>query len=137
MWWTKHFLLSILIGMFYFLFTNSIAGSFLVFASNIFIDIDHYIFYFIFQRKSFFKTYKIYQKINKKEISDVYEKKYILLFHNFEFVSLIIILSIFYPPLIPITIGILFHFVIDVLYIRKFKIKHYYSAVYYVISKLI
>jgi uncharacterized membrane protein len=78
----------------------------------------------------------MYQRISKKEIPDSDVSKYILPFHNFEFTILVIVLSMLYSILIPIAIGVLIHFVIDVSYVRNFKVKHCYSVIYYAISKL-
>jgi hypothetical protein len=136
MWWKDHLFISTFMGIFYFIFTRNIVYSLLIFSSSFFIDIDHYFLYFIVERKNFKETYKMFQEIDKKEMSDPNEDKYVLPFHNFEFVFLIIFLSIFYSFLIPIAIGVLIHFVIDVSYLRKFRIKHYYSAIYYAFSKL-
>lgn len=136
MWWKEHLLLSAFIAIIYFIFSNNIFYSFLFFSSSFFIDIDHYLLYFITQKKTFKETYKRFQRIHKKEMPDSDEDKYVLPFHNFEFVLALIFLSSFYYVLVPIAFGVLIHFTIDVLYVRKFKIKHYYSAVYYAISKL-
>ena len=78
----------------------------------------------------------MFQRIDKKEIPNLDEDKYVLPFHNFEFVFIIIFLSMYYSILIPIAIGLATHFIIDVLYVKKFRIKYYYSAFYYIFSKL-
>lgn len=136
MWWTFHLLISIILSGIYFIFTGNVFESALVFSSSFFIDIDHYFLYLIAERKGFFETYKRFRKIRNKEIPDSDEDKYVLPLHNFEMILALTFLSTIYPIFIPIALGAGIHFIIDVIYVKKFRIKHYYSLTYYLLSKL-
>jgi hypothetical protein len=137
MWWRSHLLISAFLGIVYFAVTKNIVYSFLFFSFGFFIDIDHYILYLIVGKNmNFFDIYRRFRGIKNKIIPDLDEDKYVLPFHNFEFVLALVVPSYFYPPLVPVALGVLLHFAIDVLYVRKFRIKHYYSAIYYAVSKL-
>jgi hypothetical protein len=138
MWWKSHLVISILLGAAYYFLSGSALYGFLLFSSGFFIDIDHYIIYLLAERKfNIFKIYKRFKGIKNKEFPDSDEDKYVLPFHNFEFVLTLAALSAFYPLLVPIALGVVIHFAIDLAYVRKFKIKHYYSLTYFAISKLI
>ncbi|MFQ6020451.1 MAG: hypothetical protein ACE5J4_00280 [Candidatus Aenigmatarchaeota archaeon] len=136
MWWKKHFILSFLLGSLYFLFSEDFIGGIIVFLSGSLIDIDHYILYKIVSKESFSNIYKRFYKIEKGKIPDKDVHKYVLPFHNFEFAIIIIILIFFHPIFLPIAIGSVSHFLSDIITVRNFKIKNYYSLIYYFSKKL-
>ena len=136
MWWKKHLVLSFFLGLLYFFFSKDILGGVLVFLSGFLIDVDHYILYKIISKESFFDIYKRFYDIENRIAPDKDVDKYVLPFHNFEFATIMIILIFVHPIFLPITIGSVLHFLSDIITVRKFKIKNYYSLIYYFSKKL-
>lgn len=137
MWITKHILLSALLSLFYFLIAKDVLGTLLLFVFGSFLDIDHYLFMIAKLRMlNPTKVFKYYKNLYDKKMTDDYEDKYVLLLHNFEFNIAVSILSFYISFFIPVAIGSLSHFLSDVAVIRKFKIKHYYSAFYWIYRRI-
>lgn len=87
-----------------------IIGSFLI-------DLDHYLWYvYKFKNFNFIKAYKFYLKINKEK-SFAKQKKCIIIFHSVEFLILMVILSFYSKIMFIILIGLLYHYVLDIIHV--------------------
>lgn len=94
----------------------------IIFLSSVLIDIDHYFIYaFRKKDKNFFRSYKwhVNLKYNKKELEE--NTPFPHFFHSFEFFVLLVILSFYNLIFIYITIGFLFHSLLDIFYMKKTK----------------
>lgn len=131
MWWKKHVIISIFISILYYIFTLNFFSAILLFLAGVFIDVDHYLLYIFFKKGGFSDFYKKYYNIVVENEDDKEFVKYVIPFHSFEFMILLIILGYFNPFFVPITIGALSHFITDLIWIRRFKLKNYYSLIYY------
>jgi hypothetical protein len=127
-----HFLLSIPFLIFlYFTFKIPFYWLLIVFLSNIFIDIDHFFYYSLknkktFSIKSFKESYswyksksKFFNNLKKEELKKYYFGFYI--FHGIEFLLLVFILSFFNKFFFFIFLGIGFHYTFDLIYALKEK----------------
>jgi hypothetical protein len=83
----------------------------LVFFGTFFIDFDHYLWYISKKRDlnlrnsyNFLKNFERY-------------KKHLMVFHTIEFLILVVILAYFFNPFLFILIGILFHSILDLIYL--------------------
>jgi len=108
-----HILFGAIFSLILFLFFRvSLFYSIIVFLASVFIDIDHYFFYVKRKKdwnlKRAFKWYVALEK-NHKPIMNI--------FHNIEFLILILIISFFYNIFFFILIGSLLHLIIDVIYL--------------------
>ena len=137
MWWTWHAFFSGIIAVFYFLFTLDILSTILLFTVGVLIDTDHYIVFKIVKKGSFSNFYKKFYNIAVKNEDGNDIVKYIVPFHNFEFIIFLFILSFYIPFFTSIAIGASSHFVMDVIWIRRFKIKSFYSVTYYIFHRYV
>lgn len=92
-------------------------NSFFVIVSGFLIDLDHYLWYvYKFKNFNFIKAYKFYLKINKEK-SFAKQKKCIIIFHSVEFLILMVILSFYSKIMFIILIGLLYHYVLDIIHV--------------------
>ncbi len=95
--------------LFYFFNINYFEAS-LVFLSSFLIDADHYFWWVLKKRNiSFSKAYYWLKNLSKNH------KPRVDLFHTFEFLIFIGILSYFFKPFLFILIGLLFHSITDMI----------------------
>jgi len=93
----------------------------IIFLSSVLIDIDHYLLY-VYRNKnlSLIKSWRwhIYLHNNLKES----KIPFLHIFHTFEFIFLVFVLSLFYKIFIWIFIGLIFHVILDLYDMRKRKL---------------
>jgi hypothetical protein len=115
-----HFITGLIFALFI-LFISKVSAyqAFLIFFGTFFIDFDHYLFY-IFKRNDFSLKNSIkYSKIKRDKFYSLTPKqrknikKPVYIFHNFESVFFLILLSLFYNNFLYILLGMLFHLLID------------------------
>jgi len=110
--------------------------SIVLFLSTFLFDIDHY-FYYAFTRKDYSLSKSIKFFINserekrKSKKSNGGVKYFLCIFHTYEFILLMIILSLFFEIFAVITLGLLFHLFLDFIDI---KIYYYPAEKYHWIS---
>lgn len=85
--------------------------SFIPFIASLLIDIDHY-FYYIKTKKSLNikSCYTFFGKFEKYEGPIIF---FLAIFHTYEFLIIMIILSFFNEILALITVGLIFHLILD------------------------
>jgi hypothetical protein len=103
-------------------------------AGSILIDVDHYIFY-IFRRRRFdvkgmFAYFEALQ-----EIQHHIPYAGICIFHTVEFYLLVYLLSRTYPLLVPVFVGMLFHFGLDLIHLRQHRF--IFGRAFFIIEHLI
>lgn len=131
MWWTGHLILTIIASVLLLAFTNYYFVS-LFFIASMVVDIDHYILYAIMNKSlNIFDSYELIRKFNKKELADINKGKYPLIFHNIEFLAIISIVSFYFPFFLPIALGSIFHFAIDLITLKPYSFRNIFSLVYY------
>jgi hypothetical protein len=140
---SSHVLFGLIPSFFFFLFGFSFLEISIFFSSSFFfIDLDH-VPRFIFKRKSinpirFYKENTIIKKEWMKLSRNKQEKykKPIFFFHNVETLSILIILSLFYPIFLFVFYGFLFHLICDFIYQHYHKQeKHYKISLIYTLVK--
>ena len=112
---TVHILVSLILALIFFpAFKFKVL---FILIGGVLIDIDHYLWY-IFRYKSldFFKAYQYFvERSNTKRIMENYG--IILVFHTWEFIVAVIIMSFYFDIALLFTMGILVHFVIDMIFV--------------------
>jgi hypothetical protein len=130
MYLSVHLLLTLLLCAVLYPFIG--AGVALIFVGGLIVDADHYIaFAAKFRTLDPKKCYKFYmEKYSKNE-------SYLFIFHTLEFQMLVLILGVFYRPLLFLLAGMLFHIFLDVVGESRFrkKWKRKFSLVYRLVSK--
>jgi len=98
----NHILLGLLFSFIFFLISNSLAASLIVFFSSFLIDIDHY-FYGVYKKKTFSlgKIYSFFSEYKDKWRKLSYEQKKevkfpVLIFHGFEFILIVFLLALLF-----------------------------------------
>jgi len=108
-----HVLFGIIFSLILYLFFQiSLSNSLIVFLASVLIDADHYLFY-VKRKKDWNlkRAFRWFVALGKKH------KPLILLFHNIEFLILILIISFLYNVFFFILIGLSFHLVSDFIYL--------------------
>lgn len=124
----KHFILSLILALA--LYPVFGLGSLFVFIGGSLIDIDHILLYFLKSGKISMKgTYDYCRSIaktgNKREL-----KKTFRIFHNVEFLVILLILSTVNKIFFIISLGMISHLVMDIIYeTRYFGVIHGYSLI--------
>jgi hypothetical protein len=97
------------------------------------IDFDHVLFYWIkFKSFNLKRAYNHCRNIPLKRDVNEY-KKWIVVFHSFEFMLLIAILSFYHKIFLILLISIVVHVVMDIIYVYpKFKSIEPLSLVWYI-----
>lgn len=108
----KHIIWGVIIALGMFLLGFPLITILLLVGASILIDVDH-LFYYVAR----FKNYNLV-KMNKYFRSDAHLEDPanllpILIFHNLETMLLLGVLSIFFPLMTTVWIGILFHLILD------------------------
>jgi len=103
----------------------------LIFLSSVLIDFDHYIF--IMKRKKIFNLKKAY--FWNKNLPDKH-KPIMQIFHTIEFLAFTFILTFFWEGFLFILIGMLFHSILDIIYLfnKKAVFTREFSFIKYLIS---
>jgi|TARA_B100002003_G_C13946375_1_gene459035 hypothetical protein len=88
-----------------------------IFAGGVLIDIDHYLWYiFKYKKFNFFDCYRYCLDMMKKP--HCHESiGTLLIFHSIELIMLIVFLSFYSEIVLAITIGILIHFLMDMIFL--------------------
>lgn len=88
-------------------------------AGSVLIDVDHYLFYAVRCRRFDVRgMFRYFDEVEKIEKSIPYLG--LCLFHTLDFFLLVAILAGYYPLLLSLLVGLIFHFVIDLIdLIRK------------------
>ena len=121
-----HFAASIILAaMLYHLFKWN---ALLVLFGGVLIDIDHYFWYACKYKKfSILQSYKFYIKImDAKDFGKV--EGMLCIFHTIEFLALMALLSFYFEAALIITIGLVLHYLLDLLYLylnpKRFILNH-------------
>jgi hypothetical protein len=115
-----------------------------IFASSVLIDVDHYLFYAVTKKDwSLKNAYNWFvegeKKFKKLLLKEKKESKQIpCIFHGIEFIIILLVLiyfNFYRQFLIYILLGIVFHQVLDFIYIKDnhFKLNHLGSQIYNII----
>lgn len=111
----------------YFIFNITLIETLLIFFSSFLIDFDHYL-WFIFAKKdiNIFKSIRYLIKkrkiwINLKPTERIKYKRAPIIFHGIEFIALIILLMVFFPILLFVLIGVIFHLLLDYIEMTYYK----------------
>jgi len=99
----------------YFLFNISFFEGILIFLSSIFIDFDHYLWYIYTKKDSSLKNAYNYLKNLRRN------KPFLMIFHTVEFLLIFCFLSCVWKGFLFILIGILFHSILDLIYLAYEK----------------
>ena len=109
-------------------------NSILIFLSSFLIDFDHYLWY-VLKKKDFNlkKAFYFLKEMEKK-------KPMMMVFHTFEFILLILILSFFFNPFLFILMGMLFHSLLDLIdlkYNNEMRFREFWFTRYLLSEKAI
>ncbi|HEY6007208.1 MAG TPA: hypothetical protein VIU40_02725 [Geobacteraceae bacterium] len=97
------------------------AAQLLCFAvGSILIDVDHYIFY-VFRRRRFDVRGMFAYFEDLQEVQHRIPYAGICIFHTVEFYLLVYLLSLRYSLFTPVFIGMLYHFVLDLIHLRRHR----------------
>ncbi len=118
---SRHIIFGFIFSILLFILFPSITLLFasIIFLSSVLMDIDHYLL-FVFQNKDmslkraynyFYCEHKKFYNSSKKENLKKVHPHFIL--HGVEFVLILIILTLPFPVLVFILIGVLFHLILD------------------------
>lgn len=133
-----HIIFGLILFILLYLNNLNIFYAIIFFLASFGFDIDHYIYY-IFKKKSFnlIKAYKYFRvdlnkKINKKQKPiDL-----LLIFHTMEFIFIVFILALFLEIFQWVFLGLLFHMLVDWIYLLikqdNKKYKRVFSLIGYV-----
>jgi len=118
-----HALLGIPFVLILFLFFDfSLLALTIIFLVNFFIDVDHYIWYVGAKKDLSLKNaFKYLVKYG-------YSQKIMYLFHTIEFLIILTVLTYYFNALVPLFIGVIFHELIDLvylLYLKKMNLKEF------------
>lgn len=98
--------------------------------ATVFIDFDHYLLYAIKKRDLNLKNAYAFLKIlDEKQKRPVFKGTYTLflcIFHTYEFLLIILILTITYNPIFPVFLGLIFHVTTDIISIKFQYNKKYF-----------
>ena len=121
-----HIIINLILSLILLLFINPIY-TLIFFLSSILIDIDHYLYY-VFEKKRFsLKSAYNWYVIEKKRFHDLSlkEKKkhryFIFAFHGLEILTILLLLSLYFPIVFFIALGFAVHLIEDMLVAVKFK----------------
>ena len=120
-----HIIFGFIFSLILFLLFPSInwVGFFMIFASSVLIDVDHYLFYAVTKKDwSLIRAYKWFVKGTKRfEKLSIEEKKksksIVCIFHGIESLIILFVLSYFSNFFFFILIGFLFHELLDLIHI--------------------
>lgn len=119
----KHFFLSLIPSIFLFYYYKW--GILIFIAVNVLIDSDHYpVYVWKFKNLSFKKAHTYFKNI--KETNDI------AIFHTWEFIILILILSLFYKILFLVFLGLLYHMILDIYEVYTKNIKRPFSLIFWI-----
>ncbi|MBI4690375.1 MAG: hypothetical protein HY754_08940 [Nitrospirae bacterium] len=101
---------------------------------SILIDVDHYIYY-VLRRKRFGikEMFEYHDNLWSQKNKIPYAG--ICIFHTIDFFILIGILSFFFPFLLYLLIGLIFHFIIDIVFLYKHN--YFWGRAFFFIEHLI
>ncbi len=86
----------------------------IIFFSTFLFDVDHYLAYIIRKKDfSFKKSYRFFVESRYKAIEKPKKRPFLFISHTIEFLILMIILSFFNKTILYMTIGLLFHSILD------------------------
>jgi hypothetical protein len=127
----KHFLLGIILFLVLLPFIGSWA--LIPFIFSFLIDIDHYIYFIIYKKEfNIIKVYTLLAGTDKENLATKHknnsQKYFMCIFHTYEFLILIIILSLFFEFFSLVLLGVIFHLILDYIDNRMYyhKLKKYY-----------
>jgi hypothetical protein len=134
----SHALFGFLFAYILFWFTSiTIFQASLIFLAAIFIDVDHYLYYILIKKRFSLKSSYNWFTIRRDkllQLSNKEKRKHrqtILIFHGIEPVSILFLLSSFFPLLNCVAIGFTFHIILDLIVEFKHGIAHYKISVIY------
>jgi len=119
MYVSKHIILGVIFSAFlYFVFNLTLSQGLLIFLSSFLIDFDHYVFFI--QRERNFSLKKAYRWWSKDLPRN--HKPMLNIFHTVEFHLLVLVLSFYIPLFLYVFIGMIFHSLLDILYLGYFNL---------------
>lgn len=115
-------------------------------AATVLIDFDHYLIYMIKRKDLGLKTsYAFFRDLDKKQKNQNFKGFYtffLCIFHTYEFLLILFILSFIYNPLLLIFLGFIYHLAIDIVFVRIVYNKKYlffylknFSLVYHLFTR--
>lgn len=113
-------------------------NSFFIIAGGVLIDIDHYLWYIIKFKKYSMKECYEYCATGTIKDNWRYATGSLFIFHNIEFLTLSIALSFYFPWAFMFTIGLLSHYLLDLIWHihRVKKATHALSFTIWLIRKI-
>lgn len=135
----RHFIVSLIIVFILIILNFQWWQVALFFITAFFIDVDHYI-YFICKKGSWNlkKAYHYFYNLNKQLKKRKKKLELLMIFHNIETLILLIVLSFFlFNVFFPILLGIIIHYILDIVTMLTCKEKKYkraLSLIYYIIK---
>lgn len=105
-----HIIIGLLLSIIF--FNKDTTALILFFSASVLIDADHYLTYWLST-----KNYTLnYFKIKKWCLKEGIKMKFYFIFHNIWFLTCSIILTANNKQLLPITLGILTHYILDIIW---------------------
>jgi len=118
-------------------------GFLIIWASSIFIDVDHYLFYAITKKDwnlrnaylYFIKMNSLHNNLSRKEKRKLPYNVFCI-FHGIEAILILILLSLFHKIFLYILIGFIFHEGLDFIYLiyHGYKLNHVGSQTYNILN---
>lgn len=140
----QHIILGLIFAAVLFLLFLQIGwtGFLIIFLSSFLLDVDHYLFYVWYKKDySLRNSYRWFVKLDRrfKNLSKEKKKKIKyppLIFHGFEALVILIILSFFSKIFLYILIGFVFHEFLDIIYLIRggYSLKHSGSQIYNILN---
>lgn len=118
---SKHIVIGAVFSVFLYLLGFQLVYVFLFFLSSFLIDVDHYLYYFYRKKDlSLKRAFNWYLALDKRyfALPKNSRGKYwygFCIFHGIEPIILIFIFSIFFKPLVFVSLGFLLHIALDIL----------------------
>lgn len=137
---SKHIFYGFLFSLFAYLIFPQIGvfNAFVIFLSSFLIDFDHYLVYVFYKRKfSVRKAYRHFVNLDKTLFHNKSYKGPLVIFHTVEVLALLLWLSIYNSVFLFISIGMIFHWLLDIYTLKKLNALHAkdFSIIYYYLNK--
>lgn len=101
---------------------------------SILIDFDHYIFYVVsFKKFSVKGMFKYFERLFS--VRDRVPYGGLNIFHTIDFFVLMGVASYYLPFLFYVLMGLIYHFILDVIYLSKYR--HTFSRAYFIIEHFV
>jgi len=113
-------------------------GALAIFFGAFFTDFDHYLV-FVYRKKniSLKKALDYFYKQSEEEVKSKKAKSPLMIFHTIESLIVVALLSYYYALFIYVFIGMVFHILLDILYMTQHKLLYTrdHSIIHYYLTK--